>query len=151
MSNDNMFHEDVLRPNENYDFGDQVLLPCAPITPQDYDCSANTLPEQPLDFRSSENISADFRSRLDSFVDELLDVSNLKNEEQSDYDNYNQQINMLNFQTNAAVHSDGVINKEDESKPKEPCINVPGLENHGTGVSMEDLYNLNSDLISQAI
>ncbi|KAH0638949.1 hypothetical protein KY285_035535 [Solanum tuberosum] len=46
-SNDNMFHKDVLRPNEKYDFVDQVLLPCPAIMPQDYDCSANTLREQP--------------------------------------------------------------------------------------------------------
>ncbi|KAJ8533108.1 hypothetical protein K7X08_015997 [Anisodus acutangulus] len=70
-SNDSIFHKDVLRPNENYDFVDQVLLPCPPITPQDYDCSANIFPEQPLDFRSSENMSADFRSRLE-FMENLL-------------------------------------------------------------------------------
>ncbi|KAK4342683.1 hypothetical protein RND71_038499 [Anisodus tanguticus] len=70
-SNDSIFHKDVLRPIENYDFVDQVLLPCPPITPQDYDCSANIFPEQPLDFRSSENMSADFRSRLE-FMENLL-------------------------------------------------------------------------------
>ncbi|MCE3051113.1 hypothetical protein HAX54_048924 [Datura stramonium] len=35
-SNDSMFHKDVLRPNENYYFVDQVLLPCPAITAQDY-------------------------------------------------------------------------------------------------------------------
>ncbi|KAK4706358.1 hypothetical protein R3W88_034087 [Solanum pinnatisectum] len=38
-SNDNMFHKDVMRLNEKYDFVDQVLLPCPAIMPQDYDCS----------------------------------------------------------------------------------------------------------------
>ncbi|MCE2055780.1 hypothetical protein HAX54_043381 [Datura stramonium] len=179
-SNDSMFHKDVLRPNENYYFVDQVLLPCPAITAQDYDYSANTLQEQPLDFRSSENVSANMRSHLEfmdrllmednntteatnildsfwlkdnidesyqfqSFLDEPFYVNNLKNEEQSDYFNYHQQINLLNSQTNAAVHSDGFISKEDESKSKEPYINVPGLADHGTGVSMEGLYISNSD------
>ncbi|KAF3643628.1 Dehydration-responsive element-binding protein 2D [Capsicum annuum] len=144
-SNYSMYHKDVLRPNESYDFVDQVLLPCPATTPQDYDCSANTLQEQPLDFR----LNADMRSNMgfmerllmednntteatnilntfclnenidesyqfQSFLDELSDVNNLKNEEQFDYFNYNQQIDLPNYQTNAAVHSDGFISKEDE-------------------------------------
>ncbi|XP_059305313.1 uncharacterized protein LOC132056920 isoform X2 [Lycium ferocissimum] len=163
-SNDSMFHKDVLRPNQNYNFVDQVLLPCPPITPQVYDYSANTLREQPLDFRSSENMSADFRCHQDAlesllmednntteatailngnieesylfqaFRDELFDVNNLKNEKQSDYYNYNQQVNLLKPQTNVAVHSDGVINKEEDSNIKEPYINVAGLEDYGTGL-----------------
>lgn len=31
------------------------------------------------------------------------------------------------------------------NKPEEPYTNVPGLEDHGTGVSMEDLFISNSD------
>ncbi|XP_019248910.1 PREDICTED: dehydration-responsive element-binding protein 2B-like [Nicotiana attenuata] len=174
--NDSIFQHHV--PNENYESGDQVLLPCDPIALLDYDCSANALQEQPLDFRSSDNTSADIRSHLEyaeyllmedintmeattvsdtfwlnenigesynlqSFLDESFDVNNLKNEELSDYYNYDQQINLLNSRTNAEVHSSGVISKG--GKSNEQCINVPGLEDHGTEVNMEDLYILNSD------
>lgn len=54
--------------------------------------------------------------------------------------------NLLNSQANAAVHSDRFISKEIESKLNKPYINVPGLEDHGTGFNMKDLYILNSDL-----
>ncbi|KAG5584908.1 hypothetical protein H5410_045342 [Solanum commersonii] len=163
-----MFHKDVLRPNEKYDFVDQVLLPCPAIMPQDYDCSANTLREQPSYFRSSGNLSADvcnylefvdqflmednntygttnildtfyFNENIDesymfqSFLNEISDVNKLKNEEQSDYYNYNQQMNLLNSQTNGAVHSDRFVNKEIESKLTKSYINIPGLEDYGTG------------------
>ncbi|XP_009768300.1 uncharacterized protein LOC107766960 [Nicotiana tabacum] len=172
--NDSIFqHHDVLIQNENYESGDQVLLPCDPIALTDYDCLVNALQEQPLDFRSSDNTSAYIRSHLEyaeyllmednntteattvsdtfwlneninlqSFLDESFDVNNLKNEELPDNYNYDQQINLLKSRTNAEVHSDGVISKGGESN--ELCINIPGHEDHGTEVNMEDLYILNS-------
>ncbi|KAG5582249.1 hypothetical protein H5410_052876 [Solanum commersonii] len=58
--------DDFSRPDENCNSNDQIVL-------QDMDYSMNILQEQPLDFRSSENLNEDVSTRLESMEHFLMD------------------------------------------------------------------------------
>ncbi|XP_070037763.1 uncharacterized protein [Nicotiana tomentosiformis] len=151
--NDSIFQHDVLRPNENYESGDQVLFPCDPIALPDYDCSVYALQEQPLDFRSFDNTSADIRSHLeyaeyllmeDNNTTETTTVSDIFWLNENIGESYSLQSFLdESFGVSNLNHSNGVLSKGGESN--ERCINIPGLEDHGTEVNMEDSYIPNSD------